>query len=103
MATLRVAAKLSRGRLVGKMFSMSLSDGGETSRFAILAGVTYHLPPITRSPLPWQVMFSMTGLLAKFGMIMLLVMLGFVTSFYSLYKETTAYGVVRQRHKKRRR
>ncbi|CBN75304.1 Ankyrin Repeat Transient Receptor Potential Channel [Ectocarpus siliculosus] len=41
-----------------------------------------------------QVMFSMTGLLAKFGMIMLLVMLGFVTSFYSLYKETTTYGVV---------
>ncbi|CAM9403921.1 unnamed protein product [Ectocarpus sp. 12 AP-2014] len=41
-----------------------------------------------------QVMFSMTGLLAKFGMIMLLVMLGFVTSFYSLYKEYIAYGVV---------
>ncbi|CAM9825189.1 unnamed protein product [Ectocarpus sp. 4 AP-2014] len=41
-----------------------------------------------------QVMFSMTGLLAKFGMIMLLVMLGFVTSFYSLFKETVAYGTV---------
>lgn len=41
-------------------------------------------------------MFSMTGLLAKFGMVMLLVMLGFVTSFYSLFQETIAYGVVRQ-------
>lgn len=53
--------------------------------------------PPHRAP-PCQVIFSMTGLLVKFGVVMLVVMLGFVMSFYSLFQsaiEPTSYGQVR--------
>eukprot|EP00904_Undaria_pinnatifida_P012811 jgi/Undpi1/8660/HiC_scaffold_25.g11125.m1 len=43
-----------------------------------------------------QVIFSMTGELVKFGAVMLVVMGGFVMSFYSLLKDTMTYGEVWQ-------
>lgn len=36
----------------------------------------------------------MTGELVKFGVVMLVVVSGFVMSFYSLYKDTQTYGEV---------
>lgn len=39
----------------------------------------------------------MTGLLAKFGLVMLVVMSGFAISFYSLFRDTQSYGMVRTR------
>lgn len=39
----------------------------------------------------------MTGELVKFGVVMLVVMGGFVMSFYSLLRETMTYGEVRAR------
>ena len=41
----------------------------------------------------------MTGELVKFGMVMLVVMGGFVMSFYSLFKRHTSYGEVRAQFK----
>ncbi|CAM9349916.1 unnamed protein product, partial [Hapterophycus canaliculatus] len=43
-----------------------------------------------------QIIFSMTGLLVKFGLVMIVVMLGFVMSFYSLFRETQSFGEVWQ-------
>lgn len=38
----------------------------------------------------------MTGLLVKFGLVMIVVMLGFVMSFYSLFRDTQTFGEVRE-------
>ncbi|CAM9290091.1 unnamed protein product [Scytosiphon promiscuus] len=43
-----------------------------------------------------QVIFSMTGLLVKFGLVMLVVMSGFAISFYSLFRDRQSYGEVWQ-------
>lgn len=37
----------------------------------------------------------MTGLLVKFGLVMLVVMSGFAISFYTLFKDRQSYGEVR--------
>lgn len=37
----------------------------------------------------------MTGLLVKFGLVMIVVMLGFVMSFYSMFRDTQSFGEVR--------
>ena len=54
-----------------------------------------HIPT---PPLPStlrKVIFAMTGELVKFGVVMLVVMGGFVMAFYSLLRQTMSYGEVR--------
>lgn len=54
--------------------------------------VSYPRPP---SPTLFaKVIFAMTGELVKFGVVMLVVMSGFVMSFYSLFRDTDTYGEV---------
>ena len=57
---------------------------------------------IPTPPLPStlrKVIFAMTGELVKFGVVMLVVMGGFVMSFYSLFKRHMSYGEVRAQFK----
>lgn len=42
-----------------------------------------------------KVLFSMTGELVKFGVVMLVVMSGFVVSFYSIFQHNVTFGMVR--------
>lgn len=51
------------------------------------------MPPLS-SPLG-KVLFSMTGELVKFGVVMLVVMAGFVVSFFSIFHRNVTFGKVR--------
>lgn len=42
-----------------------------------------------------KVLFSMTGELVKFGVVMLVVMGGFVVSFHSIFQHNVTFGQVR--------